>query len=88
MSGATAQELSKLAEGAAFIGISEVKRISGMSKSTLLRRIKAKAFPAPVIADGNFTRWDLAECLEWRAAQFKARDERNAAATTQTEASA
>lgn len=73
----------------AFIGISRIKEISGFSRSTILRKIKAGDFPAPVIAEGNCTRWDLAEVMSWRAAQFKARDERMAQQQPQaTEASA
>jgi predicted DNA-binding transcriptional regulator AlpA len=68
--------LIQQAEEAAFIGIQAVKRISGFSKSTLLRKIKAKKFPEPVIAEGNCTRWCLREVMAWRAAQFKAREQR------------
>lgn len=68
--------LQRQAEGAAFIGIARVRELSGFSKSTILRKIKDGEFPAPVISDGNCVRWDLAEVMSWRAAQFKARDER------------
>lgn len=66
-------------EVTAFVAIARVKEISGLSKSTILRRIKAGTFPAPVISEGNCVRFDLAEVMAWRAAQFKARDERMAA---------
>jgi predicted DNA-binding transcriptional regulator AlpA len=59
-----------------FINIARVKEISGFSKSTILRRIDAGTFPRPVIADGNCRRWDLAEVLAWRAAQFEKRAQR------------
>lgn len=60
----------------AFIGIARVKEISGLSKSTILRRIEKNEFPAATISEGNCTRWDLAEVLTWRAEQFRKRDER------------
>lgn len=60
----------------AFIGIARVKEISGFSKSSLLRRIKAGEFPRPVIEEGNCKRWDLAEVMSWRADLFRKRDER------------
>jgi predicted DNA-binding transcriptional regulator AlpA len=72
------EALQQKAEGAAFIGIARVRELSGFSKSTILRKIKDGDFPAPVISGGNCVRWDLAEVMSWRAAQFKARDERNA----------
>jgi predicted DNA-binding transcriptional regulator AlpA len=62
----------------AFIGIRRVCEISGFSKATINRKIKAGQFPAPVIAEGNCTRWDLAEVMTWRAEQFKKRAARTA----------
>jgi predicted DNA-binding transcriptional regulator AlpA len=59
-----------------FIGIREVCEIAGFSKSSILRKIKAGAFPLPVIREGNVTRWDCAECMAWREAQFIKRAER------------
>ena len=58
----------------AFIRIARVKEISGLSKSTLLRWIKAKRFPSAVIVDGNSVLWDLAEVLAWRADAFRKRE--------------
>lgn len=86
--------LQQRADSAAFIRISRVKEISGLSKSTLLRWIKAGKFPAPVVQEKNKSGgiavclWDLGECHAWRAAQFRARDERMAQQSQQPEASA
>jgi predicted DNA-binding transcriptional regulator AlpA len=68
-------QLQREASAAAFIPIAEVKRISGFSKSTILRMIKRRAFPEPVITEPvNCRRWDLAEVMAWRAEQFKKRE--------------
>lgn len=57
----------------AFISIRRVIEISGFCKSTITKKIKAGEFPAPVIHEGNCTRWDLAEVFSWREKQFKDR---------------
>lgn len=62
----------------AFIGIRRVCEIAGFSKSSILRRIDAKTFPAAVIQDGNVTRWDLASVLRWRQDRIRESAERNA----------
>ena len=59
-----------------FVGIRRVIEISGFSKATILRKIKAGTFPRAVIAEGNCKRWDLAEVMQWRAEQFSKREER------------
>ena len=59
-----------------FIGIRRVIEISGFSKATILRRIKAKDFPCPVIKEKNIARWDLEQILLWRDEQFRKRAER------------
>jgi len=59
-----------------FIGIREVCEIAGFSKSSILRKVRAGAFPRAVIAEGNTTRWDLAEVLQWRSEQFRKREQR------------
>ena len=61
---------------ASFIGIRRVVEISGFSKATILRKIKAGTFPRAVIAEGNCTRWDLGEVMQWRSEQFTKREER------------
>lgn len=60
----------------AFVGIRRACELAGFSKSTIRRWIRAGRFPAPVIVEGNVVRFDLAEILAWRAAQFRAREER------------
>lgn len=60
----------------AFIGIGRVQGITGLSRSTIHRRIAASEFPQPVIAEGNCVRWDLAEVMAWRDRQFQKRAER------------
>lgn len=60
----------------AFVALAEAKRLSGLSKSTIWRKIKAGTFPAPVIRDGVIVRWSRRELREWQAQQFKARDDR------------
>lgn len=60
----------------AFIRIARVKEISGLSKSTILRWQRVGKFPLPVVSDKNTVLYDLAEVMNWRAAQFKAREER------------
>lgn len=75
-----------VATDAAFIGIAKVRQLTGLSKSTIARRMAAKQFPLPVLQEKDkqdriyLTRWDLGEILAWRAAQFAKRDERQAVA--------
>lgn len=59
-----------------FIGIRETSEIAGFSKSSLLRKVKACKFPAPVIQEGNVTRWLASEVYEWRDALIAKRDAR------------
>lgn len=67
---------------AAFIGTAKVRELTGLSKSTIARRVAAKEFPQPVLHERDkigrvyLTRFDLAEILEWRRQQFAKRDER------------
>lgn len=60
-----------------FIPVRRVCEIAGFSKSTILRKIDAGLFPAPVIQEGNVTRWDLAEVLSWREERIKERPARD-----------
>ena len=78
--------VSGLPIDASFIGIRRVVEISGFSKATILRKIKAGAFPRAVIAERNTTRWDLAEVMRWRAEQFRKREERLNKHSTEAEA--
>lgn len=57
----------------AFISMRHVREIAGFSKTTITKKIRQGKFPAPVIHEGNCTRWDLAEVLEWRDKQFEDR---------------
>jgi predicted DNA-binding transcriptional regulator AlpA len=78
----TTEAVSAQSAEAAFIGIARVRQLTGLSKSTIARRIAEKRFPLPVLqekdCDGRvyLTRWDLGEILEWRRQQFAKRDER------------
>ncbi len=65
-----------------FIGIRPVCEIAGFSKSTILRKIAKREFPAPVIEDGNCVRWDHAEIMQWRHERFLERAQREAQAAT------
>jgi predicted DNA-binding transcriptional regulator AlpA len=60
----------------AFIGISRVKEIAGVSKATILRWMEKGRFPRPVIHRATFVRWDFEEVMKWRAEQFAARAQR------------
>lgn len=59
-----------------FIGIRETSEIAGFSKSSILRKIDAGDFPAPVIQEGNVTRWLASEVYAWRDDLIRKRDER------------
>ena len=61
----------------AFIPVRAVCKITGFSKSTLLRMRKAGKFNVrPVIEEGNCVRYDLGAVLEWRREQFQKRNQR------------
>lgn len=64
----------------AFVNIRRVCEIAGFSKSSILRRIEARTFPAAVIREGNVTRWDLASVLQWRHDRIREGAARNAPA--------
>lgn len=99
--GAGIHVLQTQAEGAAFIRISRVREIAGLSDDTLARWIKQGKFPAPVVEEKNragkkltagekttLRLWCLSEVMEWRRQQFAKRDERNAQQAASLEASA
>ena len=69
-------ELEAKAALGCFIGIRRVCEIAGFSKASILRRQKRGEFPPPVVVDGNVVRYDLAEVLGWRRAQFEKRERR------------
>lgn len=60
----------------AFIGIRQVSEMLGFSKSTILRKVKARELPAAVIEEGNTKRWSRNECQEYQQARIRERDER------------
>ena len=74
------QNLPTPVEKPSFIGIRQVCEITGFSKSTILRRVADGEFPREVINEGIVKRWDYAEVMRWRAAQFLKRDARVSAA--------
>lgn len=47
------------------IRIAEVKRKTGLGRSTIYRRIKAGTFPAPRDAGGGLSGWRLSEVKAW-----------------------
>lgn len=86
---ATAEPHSSQEQVTAFIRIARVKEISGFSKDTLMRWIKAGKFPRAVVQEKNKAGpkqeagarvvtclWDLAEVMEWRRLQFAKREQR------------
>lgn len=62
-------------EADSFIDGREVSRLTGYSKSTRARGIKAGTFPAPVI-EGAKNLWSLREIKSWQSARFAEREER------------
>lgn len=60
--------------------LAEVERRSGMKKSAIYAKIKAKKFPAPVKVDGYASRWVESEIQQWIDALKEARDNIEAAA--------
>lgn len=43
----------------------EVERLTGLSRSTLYRRIRGEGFPAPIDVGGRSVRWSQAAVLTW-----------------------
>lgn len=50
-----------------FIRLPEVVRMTGRSRSTILRAVKAKTFPAPIHIGRQAIAWDSAEVAKWQA---------------------
>ncbi len=50
-----------------FLRLPEVKRLTGLSKSTLYAMIRAKSFPAPVPLGPRTVAWVRSEVKEWAA---------------------
>lgn len=68
-----------------FVGIRAVKEFFDCSKSTVLRKVASGEWPAPTIAEKNFVRWDFAELMAVREAQFAKRAERLSKARSEAE---
>jgi len=49
-----------------FISIERVTEISGFSRPTIYRKVRAGTFPAPYKPGGASSRWSLAEVLAWQ----------------------
>lgn len=45
---------------------SEVERSTGLSRSTIYRRIKEGSFPAPFNLGGHCVRWRERDLVEWK----------------------
>lgn len=57
-----------------FLRLPDVKRRTGLSKSTLYDRIRAGTFPKPVPLGGSLSAWVESEVEEWMAARIEQRD--------------
>jgi prophage regulatory protein len=55
------------------IRIGEVKRLTGMSTTTLYRKISAKEFPRPVQLGAGARAWPLSEVQNWIAGLIELR---------------
>ena len=49
------------------LGINEVAELTGVSKITIYRRIKADTFPKPVKVGIRAVRWDADEIEQWKS---------------------
>jgi prophage regulatory protein len=56
------------------IRIGEVKRLTGMSTTTLYRKISAKEFPRPVQLGVVARAWPLSEVQKWIAGRIQLRE--------------
>jgi prophage regulatory protein len=57
-----------------FLRLPEVKRETGMGKSTIWAKVKEGKFPAPVRFGGKCTRWVASEIEAWKRARIEERD--------------
>lgn len=57
-----------------FLRLPDVKRRTGLSKSTLYDRIRAGTFPKPVPLGGSLAAWVESEVEEWMSARIEQRD--------------
>jgi len=51
---------------------SEVERSTGLSRSTIYRRISEGSFPAPYDLGGNCVRWREQDLVEWKQSHSRA----------------
>ncbi len=55
-----------------FLRRGEVESLAGISKATIYRQIKAKAFPRPVPIEGvRAVRWRESDVVEWQQRQLE-----------------
>ena len=66
------------------IGIKEVRRISGLSRSEIHRRIRSGKFPVGVRLGPVSVRWSRAEVIEWVEARLGARQQQKAKPSAQS----
>ena len=53
------------------VSLSEVKRMTGLSRSSLYLHIKDRKFPAPIKAGGRTVGWVEEEVVQWTAKGVK-----------------
>ena len=56
---------------------SEVERSTGLSRSTIYRRIGEGTFPAPFNLGGNCVRWREQDLIEWKQSHPRSFDPAN-----------
>lgn len=64
------------------VKIAEYQRRMSASKSTILRKIKTRGWPGPVVEDGNFVRYSLNSIKALQARESKNTNTEQAAAPT------
>lgn len=60
-----AGETKQFADGIQFIRLGEVKRITGMGRSTIYEKMKAGSFPGQIKLGPRAVAWIKAEVLAW-----------------------
>lgn len=64
-----AGETKQFADGIQFIRLGEVKRITGMGRSTIYEKMKAGSFPGQIKLGPRAVAWIKAEVLAWAMGQ-------------------
>ncbi|MDG4591290.1 MAG: AlpA family phage regulatory protein [Defluviicoccus sp.] len=67
-------DITNAAPAARFMRLPKVCKYFGVSRSTVLRRVKAHDFPQPVKLGPNTIAWLADEVEAWAAAKIAARD--------------